>query len=37
MRLTGFSRLFGPLIARSFSKGVDESFAKLKRILEGGQ
>jgi hypothetical protein len=34
---TGIARLFEPLIACSFSKGVDENFAKLKRILEGGQ
>lgn len=37
LRLTGIARLFEPLIARSFGKGVDENFAKLKRILEGEQ
>lgn len=34
MRITGFARLFEPLIARAFSKDVEANFARLKRILE---
>ena len=37
MRLTGFARLFEPLIARAFSKDVEANFARLKRILEGAE
>jgi carbon monoxide dehydrogenase subunit G len=35
MQITGFARLFEPLIARSFSKDVEANFARLKRLLEG--
>ena len=34
MELSGPMRLLAPLIARSFSKGSDENFARLKRVLE---
>jgi uncharacterized membrane protein len=36
MAVDGPARLFQPLIARSFKKACDESFARLKQLIEAG-
>jgi carbon monoxide dehydrogenase subunit G len=35
-RPTGAMRLFQPMIARATQKNLDQAYARLKRLLEGG-